>query len=37
VEQISASEEIFAPRHLADYLKELIDYGPPHEPFDTGI
>ena len=36
-EEISASDEVFAPRRLAELLCELLERGPRPEPFDAGI
>jgi TDG/mug DNA glycosylase family protein len=36
VEEIAASDEAFAPRRLARFLRELLEYGPPAEPVDVG-
>jgi hypothetical protein len=36
-EEIAASNERFAPRRLAELLKQLLAEGPPPEPIDVGI
>jgi 8-oxo-dGTP pyrophosphatase MutT (NUDIX family) len=37
VDEIEASSETFAPRHLAALLRELLRNGPPAAPTDTGV
>jgi len=37
VDDLRATSEIFAPRHLAHLLEALIHEGPPAEPFDVGV
>jgi double-stranded uracil-DNA glycosylase len=36
VEEISASDDPFAPRRFAEFLSELLEHGPPPEPLDVG-
>lgn len=36
-EEIDASSELFAPRLLGAYLRELLDVGPPAQPIDVGV
>jgi TDG/mug DNA glycosylase family protein len=36
VDEIAASDEAFAPRRLARFLRELLEHGPPAEPLDVG-
>ena len=36
VEQIRRSQDTFVPRHLAGLIEQLIERGPPEEPFDVG-
>ena len=36
-EQIAASDDLFAPRRFAEHLSQLIERGPPAEPFDAGV
>jgi 8-oxo-dGTP pyrophosphatase MutT (NUDIX family) len=35
--ELEASPEDFAPRRLAALLRDLLDRGPPAEPFDAGV
>ena len=35
--QIDASDALFAPRRLGQYVAQLIREGSPSEPFDTGV
>jgi ADP-ribose pyrophosphatase YjhB (NUDIX family) len=37
IEEIEQSEELFAPRLLAELLRELLRDGPPAEPIDVGV
>lgn len=37
LEELEASETIFAPRRLADLLRDLLEHRPPPEPFDVGV
>jgi 8-oxo-dGTP pyrophosphatase MutT (NUDIX family) len=37
VDEIAASDELFAPARLADLLRELIANGPPTAPTDVGV
>jgi ADP-ribose pyrophosphatase YjhB (NUDIX family) len=37
VDEIEQSEELFAPRRLAELLRTLIEQGPPAEPVDVGV
>jgi 8-oxo-dGTP pyrophosphatase MutT (NUDIX family) len=37
VDEIEASNETFAPRRLAELLRDLLESGPPPEPIDTGV
>jgi len=36
-EKVRASEELFAPRRLAELVEDLIANGPPDEPVDSGV
>jgi 8-oxo-dGTP pyrophosphatase MutT (NUDIX family) len=35
--ELEASGEVFAPRRLPQLIRELLDEGPPAEPFDAGV
>jgi 8-oxo-dGTP pyrophosphatase MutT (NUDIX family) len=37
VDEIAASQEVFAPRALARHLESLMQEGPPAEPIDVGV
>jgi len=37
VSEILESGDLFVPRRLGAYLQELIQHGPPPQPFDVGI
>ena len=36
-DEIAASDDEFAPRRLASFLRELLDRGPPAEALDVGV
>lgn len=37
VEQLKSSDELLAPRRLAELVEDLVAGGPPAEPIDTGV
>ena len=37
LDQLAASEEVFAPRRFADLVSDLLESGPPAEPIDAGV
>jgi ADP-ribose pyrophosphatase YjhB (NUDIX family) len=37
LDEIAASDATFAPRRLANLLRELLERGPPPEPVDVGV
>lgn len=37
VDEIAASTDVFAPRKLAQYLRQLDEHGPPPAPLDVGV
>lgn len=37
VDEIAASDELFAPQRLAELLRDLLANGPPSRPFDAGV
>jgi double-stranded uracil-DNA glycosylase len=37
VDEIANSDDVFAPRRFAAFLRELREHGPPPEPIDVGI
>jgi ADP-ribose pyrophosphatase YjhB (NUDIX family) len=37
LDELERSEELFAPRRLAELLRSLLRDGPPAEPVDTGV
>jgi TDG/mug DNA glycosylase family protein len=36
-DELAASRELFAPRRLAEHVRELVERGPPPEPLDVGV
>lgn len=37
VDEVAASDELFAPRRLAELLRGVLEHGPPPEPLDAGV
>ena len=37
LEELEVSGEIFAPRRIAKFMRELVEKGPPTTPFDVGV
>ena len=36
-DEIAASSDVFAPRRLAQLLRDLLEHGSPPEPLDVGV
>ena len=37
IDEIARSDDVFAPRRLAEELRAILEHGPPPEPIDVGI
>jgi 8-oxo-dGTP pyrophosphatase MutT (NUDIX family) len=37
LDEIAASDEVFAPRRLAELVRDLLEHGPPAKPIDAGV